>query len=343
MNEWYYARGGKQIGPISREALVELARNGGLDPLKDLVWTSSMKDWQPAGQVPGIFTTAVTTADPANPYAAPTSLPDEVVPAGSPVPEIVPGSQPLRPTACIKRAFDLVMRHFGMILLVGIVYIASSAIVGTLLTQVDSTLGLPPAQSAASPSGNPASEQSFHVAFGSEATSDASHLHVLLSNIFSIFLTLGLTRIGLNIVSGKPFTLAMLFGGGRQLLTACLATILYTAMILLGLILLIVPGIYLALRFGQYLPAIVDKNLGVLESLKYSSSLTTNNRLNLFGLVLLTIGLMILGLIALLVGLVVAIPIAWLAWMVAYRWLQHGYVAALDQPGTKTPMLASNP
>ncbi len=340
MNEWYYARNGKQNGPISREALVELARNGGLDPLKDLVWTSSMKDWQPAGQVPGIFTTAV---NPANPYAPPTSDPNELVPAGSPIPEILPGSQPLSPTACIKRAFDLVMRHFGMILLIGIVYIAASAIASTLLTTMDVSLGLPPARPPVQQSEIKEIGTSFEQFVGSKSNSKASHLHTLLSQIFSIFLTLGLTRIGLNIVSGKPFSPAMLFGGGRQLVTACLASILYIAMIFVGFMLLIVPGIYLALRFGQFMPAIVDKNLGTLESLKYSSAITTANRLNLFGLALLTFCVMLAGFLALLVGLIVAIPIGWLTWMVAYRWMQYGYVAALDQPGTKTPLLAANP
>jgi uncharacterized membrane protein len=343
MNDWYYARGGKQNGPVSREALIELARNGGLDPFKDLVWTSTMKDWQPAGQVPGIFSTAVKLADPANPYAAPASDPDEPAPIGSLLPEIVPGSQPFSATTCIKRAFDLVMRHFGMILLVGIVYIAASAIASTLLTTMDSTLGLPPAQSAVQRPEISENETTFEQFVGSESNSKASHLHTLISQIFSIFLTLGLTRIGLNIASGKPFMIGMLFGGGRQLITACLATILYMAMVIVGLVLFIVPGIYVALRFGQYLPAIVDKKLGVLESLKYSSSITTANRLNLFVLALLTFCVMLAGFLALLVGLVIAIPVAWLGWMVAYRWMQYGYVAALDQPGTKTPMLAANP
>jgi hypothetical protein len=70
MTEWYYARGGQQSGPVTFEQLGELARNGGLNP-KDLVWTSSMKDWTPAGQVPELFvapaTPAAPPADPANP------------------------------------------------------------------------------------------------------------------------------------------------------------------------------------------------------------------------------------------------------------------------------------
>jgi len=61
MTEWYYARGGQQNGPVTFEQLLELAGNGGLDPVKDQVWTAAMKDWTPAGQVPGLFTAAPGT------------------------------------------------------------------------------------------------------------------------------------------------------------------------------------------------------------------------------------------------------------------------------------------
>jgi uncharacterized membrane protein len=77
-----------------------------------------------------------------------------------------------------------------------------------------------------------------------------------------------------------------------------------------------------------------------MDSFKYSSALTTNNRLNLFLLGLLGILVMLAGLLALCVGLFFAIPVMWLSWIVAYRWMQYGHRAALDHPGTKTPMLA---
>ena len=63
MIEWYYARGGQQNGPVSFEQLVEVARSGGLNPTADLVWSQDMKDWTPAGQVPGIFAQAAWSAE----------------------------------------------------------------------------------------------------------------------------------------------------------------------------------------------------------------------------------------------------------------------------------------
>lgn len=45
---WYYARDGRRQGPLPRERLVDLAREGWLSP-DDLVWTEGMREWMPAG------------------------------------------------------------------------------------------------------------------------------------------------------------------------------------------------------------------------------------------------------------------------------------------------------
>jgi hypothetical protein len=331
MTEWYYARGGQQNGPVSFEKLLEIARSGGLDPMKDLVWNSTMKDWLPAGQVPGIF----GVVDPANPYAAPeTTWTGDVsrpAPAGEALAEIVPGSEPLDVGGCVKRGFDLTARNFGMILLVGIVYFAVTLAVSTALTLVDSALGWGSGETTVAP--GPGNEEW-------KIQQNGSPLNGIVSQVLSVFLSLGATRIGLNLVSGREFNLGMLFGGGKKLLPAFGATILFGLMVVVGLLLLIVPGVYLALRYGFFLTAMVDRDLGVIDSFKYSSALTTNNRMNLFLLALLGLLVMLAGLLALCVGLFFAIPVMWLSWIVAYRWMQYGHRAALDHPGTKTPMLA---
>lgn len=334
MNDWYYSSGGKQNGPVSFEQLVEIARSGSLDPVKDLVWTSTMKDWLPAGKVPGIFGAPAPAADPANPYAAPETTWTEVArtPAtGEALPEIVPGSEPIDVGGCVKRGFDLTCRNFGMILLVAIVYIAVTFAVSTVLGLIDIAFGWGHQQTTFSDGSGSA---------GWRYQQTGSPLNMIVSQVLSIFLSLGASRIGLNLVSGKEFDIGMLFGGGKKLLPALGATILFTLMMTVGLLLLIVPGVYLAMRYGLYLTAIVDRDLGVMDSFKYSSSLTTNNRMNLFLLALLGFLIVIAGCLALCVGMFFAIPVMWLSWTVAYRWMQYGHRAALDHPGTRTPMLA---
>jgi uncharacterized membrane protein len=148
-------------------------------------------------------------------------------------------------------------------------------------------------------------------------------------------------RIWLNLVSGKQATVGMIFGEGGKLFTAVVTSILFGFAVAIGFLLLIVPGVYIALRYGQFMTAIVDKNLGIMDSLSYSSSITTNNRMPIFLFWLLAMLVMIAGLLALCVGVFVALPIVWLGAMVAYRWMQYGHRAAMDHPGTLTPMLSN--
>ena len=335
MSEWYYARNGTQSGPVSLDQLKEIARSGGLDA-QDLVWTSSMKDWQAAGEVEGLITQSIVAGqpapDPSNPYAAPQSAWQEAAPpASADIREIPPGSEPIDVGACVKRGFELTKRNFGTILLVGITYFAISLAAGFILGQIDSAMGF----------GTRHIETQSGVGFSStHYQQTGGPFSAILSNVLSIFLSLGLMRIGLNLSSGKQVSVAMLFGEGRKLFTAIVASILFGLMVVVGLLLLVVPGVYLMLRYGQFMGAIVDKNMGILESLSYSSSITTNNRLNLFLLVLLSIAIVIAGFLALVVGLIFAYPVVWMSWMVAFRWMQYGHRAVEDHPGTTTPVLS---
>ena len=86
-----------------------------------------------------------------------------------------------------------------------------------------------------------------------------------------------------------------------------------------GLILLIVPGIILALMFSQTLNLVVDRGMGPIEAMKESARMTKGYKWELFLLMLLTIAVTILGIIFLIVGLLVAMPVIALAQIHAYR------------------------
>jgi hypothetical protein len=95
--------------------------------------------------------------------------------------------------------------------------------------------------------------------------------------------------------------------------------ILTGIIVVIGLVLLIVPGIIaaLALIFATYL--VIDKNLGPIEAIKESVRITKGHRWQLFLLALALIGINILGALALMVGLLVTIPVSLLAVAHAYR------------------------
>jgi len=324
MSEWYYSKDGTQLGPVSEMELKNLLSTGALDARTALVWKSGMTDWIPAAQVPE-FANPFAASDP---YAAPVS--GFVAADGAiPLPEIAPGSESIDPMACFKRGFDLAVRHIGTVLIMVLVYMAVSVVLHIGLSAMDKALGW----------GGP--PEVVELGDGTEFSfgGTASPANSIISNLVSIFLALGLTRFTLSIVSGRNASAAQLFGEGRLFIRGLFASILFGIMIAVGFLLLIAPGIYLIARYGFYMHAIVDRNCGIIQSFETSSRLTTNNRGNMVLVMLLSIAAVVIGCLAFCIGIFFAYPVVCLAWTVAYRWLQYGHRAAMDHPGTTTPML----
>lgn len=333
MTQWYYAKGGQQHGPVPVEELMALLRSGGFDAAKDLVWNPSMTDWLPASQVPELSGGAPIPAHGNQPFAYPTASGDFT--------DIPPGSEPLIPTACVKRAFDLTVRHIGPILLITILYVAISFGLSMLLVALDKAMGWTPLTVIFMDNAGATTETVE--AYQSQGSDDLSLQGNIISTVVSVFFMLGLTRIGLNVVSGKPFGVGMMFSGGKWLLKGIAAYLLFMIMVMLGFLLLIVPGVIVLLRFGMYQSALVDRNMGVIGSLQYSWGLTKGNGLNLFVIGLFSILIVLAGCIAMLVGMLFAFPMMWLMWVVAYRWMQYGGRAVMDDPLTQQPLLAALP
>lgn len=53
--QWFFSTGGERFGPVGFDYLLELAKSGRLDPRNDMVWTTTLSDWEPAGEIEGLF------------------------------------------------------------------------------------------------------------------------------------------------------------------------------------------------------------------------------------------------------------------------------------------------
>lgn len=52
---WFYSHEGERIGPVPFSDLRIRAKEGGLNPRLDLVWTHGMAEWKPSGEIDGLF------------------------------------------------------------------------------------------------------------------------------------------------------------------------------------------------------------------------------------------------------------------------------------------------
>jgi uncharacterized membrane protein len=141
----------------------------------------------------------------------------------------------------------------------------------------------------------------------------------------------GFIRITLNVCDGEKPDAMDLFGEVDKWWRVFWGSILYSLIVLGGLILLIVPGIYWAIKYFYFFYFIVDKDMGVMESIHASGELTNGHKWSLLGLWVVLILINMLGAILCLVGLLVTIPLTLVATTYVYYALQG------EAPAAETP------
>ncbi len=104
----------------------------------------------------------------------------------------------------------------------------------------------------------------------------------LIMSILYRYVTLGMVRICLDFYDHHTSSFNRLFGSFSLALKAFVASLLYNFMIVLGTLLFIIPGIIAAIRFGFYQQVLVDKNVGIIDSLKLSAQITKGSALSVF-------------------------------------------------------------
>jgi phage FluMu protein Com len=140
----------------------------------------------------------------------------------------------------------------------------------------------------------------------------------LLSNLVQMFLGIGQVIISLKIARGLPANVGDLFSGGSRFLPVLGGSLLAGIALFFGLMLCIVPGIFLLIWFWPFYYLIVDEKASVTESFGLASTVTEGNRLTTVVIWLVSVGIMIIGFLALCIGVVFAAPLVSLLWATSY-------------------------
>ncbi|MEO0108631.1 MAG: DUF975 family protein [candidate division WOR-3 bacterium] len=163
-----------------------------------------------------------------------------------------------------------------------------------------------------------------------------------ISWALTMLMMMGVIRITLKFVDGGKGQFSDLWANFDLALDFLGASLLYALIIVAGLVLLIVPCIIWAIRFGFYGYFIIERKSSALEALKQSSALTKGARGQLFVFGLALLGINLLGAICLGIGMLVSLPVTWLAQALVYRRLQATAVpAAPIEPAAPSPPLES--
>jgi len=108
-----------------------------------------------------------------------------------------------------------------------------------------------------------------------------------------------------------------------KVFTSIIASLIIFMLTVIGLILLIVPGIYVSIRLQFFMCFIVEEDAGIMDSIQKSWTLTEDKVMPLFILGLAQIGIAILGLLFLGIGVLVAIPLIYMSQCYVFRKLNN--------------------
>lgn len=146
-------------------------------------------------------------------------------------------------------------------------------------------------------------------------------LSQITGTILSITFLSGLINIGIRRVAGQSFSWNLVFSGFSRIGSIVIAGFLMSLLITSGLLLFVLPGIYLVVGYSLTLPVIMDKRVGPWEAMKMSRQAVHKKWWQVFGAYLIMYLIYILSLIPFGIGMIWTVPMFFTLTAVIYRTL----------------------
>jgi len=141
----------------------------------------------------------------------------------------------------------------------------------------------------------------------------------ILQLVLQTIVSIGLINIQLKFLEGQKPEFGDLFKFQKHFWRFLGASILYGLLVGAGFILLIVPGIYWALKFQYFGFCIVDRDANVMDSFRQSARITETVKWKLLGFGILMVLINILGFLCLIIGIFATVPTTMMAIAAVYR------------------------
>jgi uncharacterized membrane protein len=174
-------------------------------------------------------------------------------------------------------------------------------------------------------------------------------LTMLITVVLEAFFYVGLFRLALGAARGERVEFGGLFSGASRFLPMLGAIFLVLIPVYFGFLLLIVPGVILALGLYMTTMFVVDQNMGPIDAMKASWAATDGHKMHLFLFGLVAMGIAIASEIACFLPIFVAIPVLLVAHAIVYLRMtgrggpppafamQGGYPGQYPAPGYGPP------
>ena len=164
----------------------------------------------------------------------------------------------------------------------------------------------------------------------------------LVYTVVSICFSIGMIRIALAITNGQTPTTdefkKISFRTFLRVLWGGIITMFFT---LIGIILLVIPGIIIALRSLLTSYIIVDKEISGWSAVKESWRMTRGHSWSILGVVLLGVAVVIVSMIPLGLGLIISVPYLIMVYIVMYERIRALAPASVSTQTVEPPLVVS--
>ncbi|MHA6494083.1 DUF975 family protein [Pseudomonas borbori] len=129
----------------------------------------------------------------------------------------------------------------------------------------------------------------------------------------------GINMVGIRRAADQPVTFNEIFSHFGRTVPLLVTAIVMMLLVYLGMILLIIPGLYLSIAYMLAIPLVVERGLPTWQALEASRKAITQHWFKVFGLFLLLGLITMLSAIPLGIGLVWTIPLFVISMGILYR------------------------
>jgi len=143
-------------------------------------------------------------------------------------------------------------------------------------------------------------------------------LEAFISLLISAPLNAGFLIVVFKLLKNRATTFGDFFRGFNNYLPLFLVSLVSSMVIGIGLLLLLIPGLYLAVAYIFALPLVLEKKMSFWDGMELSRKLISKQWFSFLGFALVLILLNLAGVLLLGVGLLVTIPISTCALAAAY-------------------------
>lgn len=148
---------------------------------------------------------------------------------------------------------------------------------------------------------------------------------IILMFLVQNALTMGFVKLGITAARKQKVSFDIIVSEMDLKKSArfILGAFLYAVTIILGLIALVIPGLYFLTKYTFVTSLIIDKNLSIGDAFKESAKMTEGNKFKLLLFTILLVLLNGLGALALFYGLLFTLPMTLIAGGHAYKQLSR--------------------